>query len=56
MLTKKFCVRENIWEKEPHTHSPPPLSVVGVSNNWYQRKPSLQALKILKDIHRHTNG
>jgi hypothetical protein len=27
-----FCARGKFWEKEPHTHSPPPLSVVGVSN------------------------
>ena len=25
-------MKVNFWEKEPHTHSPPPLSVVGVSN------------------------
>jgi len=29
-----FCARGKFWEKEPHTHSPPPLSVVGVSNNY----------------------
>jgi hypothetical protein len=28
-----FCARGKFWEKEPHTHSPPPLSVVGVSNS-----------------------
>jgi fructose-bisphosphate aldolase class 1 len=27
-----FCARGKFWEKEPHTHSHPPLSVVGVSN------------------------
>jgi hypothetical protein len=32
MLTKEFCVRGKFWEKHPHTHSPPPLSVVGVYN------------------------
>jgi hypothetical protein len=33
MLTNEFCVRGKFWEKDPHTHSPPPpLSVVGVSN------------------------
>jgi hypothetical protein len=56
MITNEFCVRGKFWEKDPHTHSPPPLSVVGVSNNWYQSGPSLQALTSLKEIHRHTNG
>jgi hypothetical protein len=32
MLTNEFYVRGKFWEKDPHTHSPPPLSVVGVSN------------------------
>jgi hypothetical protein len=36
MLTNEFCVRGKFWEKDPHTHSPPPLSVVGVSNNKYR--------------------
>jgi hypothetical protein len=31
-----FCARGKFWEKEPHTHSPPPLSVVGVSNNSFR--------------------
>jgi len=35
MLTNEFCVREKFWEKDPHTHSPPPLSVVGVSNTFH---------------------
>jgi hypothetical protein len=32
-----FCARGKFWEKEPHTHSPPPLSVVGVSNTLPMR-------------------
>jgi hypothetical protein len=48
--------KREVLGKELHTHSPPPLSVVVVSNNWYQRGPSLQALTSLKEIHRHTNG
>jgi hypothetical protein len=35
MLTNAFCVRGIFLEKEPHTHSPPPLSVVGVSNRGF---------------------
>jgi hypothetical protein len=36
MLTNEFCVRGKFWEKDPHTHSHPPLSVVGVSNNFQE--------------------
>jgi hypothetical protein len=50
MLTNEFCVRGNFWEKDPHTHSPPPLSVVGVSNNWYQSGPSLHALMLSPNV------
>jgi hypothetical protein len=32
-----FCARGKFWEKEPHTHSPPPLSVVGVSNSKHHK-------------------
>ena len=31
-LLDECQARGMFWEKEPHTHSPPPLSVVGVSN------------------------
>jgi hypothetical protein len=27
-----FCKEGRFWKKEPHTHLPLPLSVVGVSN------------------------
>jgi hypothetical protein len=56
MLNKDFLCKKEFLGKDPHTHSTPPLSVVGVSNNWYQSGPSLQALKSLKEIHRHING
>jgi hypothetical protein len=38
MLTNEFCVRGKFWEKDPYTHSPPALSVVGVSKNMYLKK------------------
>ena len=37
-----FCARGKFWEKEPHTHSPPPLSVVGVSNIKYLHKVTVK--------------
>jgi hypothetical protein len=32
MLIDEFLCKREVLEKEPHTRSPPPLSVVGVSN------------------------
>jgi hypothetical protein len=29
MLTNEFCVKGKFWEKDPHTHSPPPPSKCG---------------------------
>ena len=56
MLIDEFlCKRKVLGKRAPHSFTPP-LSVVGVSNNWYQSGPSLQALTSLKEIHRHTNG
>jgi hypothetical protein len=42
MLTKDFLCKREVLGKRSHTHSPPPLSVVGVSNSWNTRRKSMK--------------